>query len=90
MEIYIRVWAREFGIEASVQQTQLGPVTVDGTDIVHADFRFIPSAHYASKKGTHGGLRCHAEHAIRCAVDHISAGLDARKHGRYTGSCSFN
>lgn len=84
--VNLRIGASKVGLEGRVEQAELGPVDVEGSDKLGIQTRVKIAALKRSNDGIDAGLRGHARQAVGGSIDSVSTSLGASNHGGHTST----
>lgn len=80
------VWTGKTGLERRVQQTKLGPVSVDGTNVMNVQSWVETTTLKRCKNSTNAWLGSHTRQAVSGSVNNISASISTGNHGSNTST----
>ena len=84
--VHLWIWASEVSLEWRVEETELRPVGVNGTDVVDVQASLEVAALERRKNGTNTWLGGHSRQAVGGSVDNIGTGDSAGGHGGNTST----
>lgn len=84
--VHLWIWASEVSLEWRVEETELRPVRVNGTDVVDVQAGLVVAALERRKHGANAGLGGHSRQAVSGSVDNIGSCGGAGGHGSDTST----
>lgn len=86
--VLVDLWigASEASLEWRVEETELGPVGIDGSDVANVEVGVLLGALEGSNDGTNAGLGGHSRQAVSRSINRVGTSLGTRHHGGHTGT----
>jgi hypothetical protein len=81
VDVDLRVRSGQSSLEARVDETELSPVGVDGTDVLNVELGIAVGSLQRSKDGSNGRLGGHTGQRVGSGVNGISTSVGTSSHG---------